>query len=128
MSRLKLFFLGSPRIERAEAVLELESRKGLALLAYLAVSGQSHSRDALSTLLWPDNDQAGARSYLRRALWLLKKVLGDGWLDISREQIELRAEADIWLDVQAFQQGTAVNRQPGAGFGPVGRGRPALPG
>ncbi|MBI1882511.1 MAG: AAA family ATPase, partial [Chloroflexi bacterium] len=108
MSRLKLFFLGPPRIELDDTSLELESRKGVALLAYLAITGQSHSRDALSTLLWPDNDQHRARSYLRHGLWLLKKALGDSWLEISREQVRLCAEVDIWLDVHAFQQGAAA--------------------
>jgi DNA-binding SARP family transcriptional activator len=117
---LKLFFLGPPQIELDEASLELESRKGVALLAYLAVTGQSHSRDALSTLLWPDNDQQQARSYLRHALWLLKKALGDSWLEISREQVGLQAEADIWLDVHAFQQGAA------AASGTDGDGLPRL--
>lgn len=120
MSRLKLFFLGPPRIELDEASLELESRKGVALLAYLAVTGQSHSRDALSTLLWPDSDQHRARSYLRNVLWLLKKVLGESWLEINREQVGLQAEIDIWLDVHAFQQGVV------AASGTEGDGLPRL--
>ncbi len=112
MAKLKLFFLGPPRIERDDAWLELESHKGLALLAYLVVTAQSHSRDALSTLFWPDADQSRARSYLRHTLWSLKKALGDGWLEISREQVGPQPEADIWLDVTAFQQhlNTPLNR------------------
>ncbi|MBE7555599.1 MAG: AAA family ATPase [Anaerolineales bacterium] len=104
MAKLKLFFLGPPRIELNDESLELESRKGVALLAYLVVTAQSHSRDALSTLLWPDADQSRALSYLRHTLWSLKKTLGDSWLEISREQVGLRPEADMWLDVTAFQQ------------------------
>ncbi|MCB9079977.1 MAG: AAA family ATPase [Anaerolineaceae bacterium] len=104
MANLKLFFLGPPRIELDGDVLEIESRKAVAVLAYLAITARSHSRDALSTLFWPEADQSQARSYLRHTLWLLKKVLGDGWLDISREQVESQPRADIWLDVIAFQQ------------------------
>lgn len=120
MPGLKLFFLGPPRIELDDVSLELESRKGVALVAYLALTSQSHSRDALSTLFWPDSDQHQARSYLRHALWLLKKALGDSWLEISRERVGLQAEADIWLDVHAFRQGT------GAASGTNGDGLPRL--
>jgi len=80
----------------------------MALLAYLAVSGQHHSRDALSTLLWPDYDQRRARSYLRHTLWSLKQALGDHWLEVSREQVGLYPEADIWLDLHVFQQESAA--------------------
>lgn len=88
--------------------MEIEARKGLALLAYLAVTGQSHSRDALSTLLWPDSDQRRARSYLRHTLWTLKKALGETWLEVTREQVELNPEAEIWLDVSLFQERIAA--------------------
>jgi DNA-binding SARP family transcriptional activator/predicted ATPase len=104
MANLKLFFLGPPRIELDDESLEIELRKGVALLAYLVVTDQSHGRDALSTLFWPDADQSRARSYLRHALWSLKKALGDSWLEISREEAGPHPEADIWLDVTAFQQ------------------------
>jgi hypothetical protein len=48
MSRLTLFMLGPPRIERDGAPIKISRRKAVALLAYLAVTGQSHSRDG-----WP---------------------------------------------------------------------------
>ncbi|MCB0210899.1 MAG: AAA family ATPase [Anaerolineae bacterium] len=104
MANLKLFF----RIELDGQLLEIESRKGVAVLAYLAITTQSHSRDALSTLFWPDADQSQARSYLRHTLWSLKKVVGDGWLTISREQVGFDPDADVWLDVNAFLAGTAA--------------------
>lgn len=104
MAKLKLFFLGPPRIELDGEALEIESHKGVALLAYLVVTAQSHSREALSTLFWADIDQSRALSYLRHTLWSLKKALGDSWLEISREQVGPQPEADIWLDVTAFQQ------------------------
>ena len=48
--------------------LALKRRKAMALLAYLAVTGRSHSRDSLATLLWPELDQSTARARLRRAM------------------------------------------------------------
>jgi hypothetical protein len=39
MFELKLFILGSPRIECNGALVEIKRRKALALLIYLAVAG-----------------------------------------------------------------------------------------
>src|SRR4051794_40291156 len=45
MTSLKLYLFGPPRLEHAGQPIELNLRKALALLVYLAVSGQPHSRD-----------------------------------------------------------------------------------
>ena len=50
MPRLSLFLLGAPRLELDDLLLELNNRKATALLAYLAVTRQTHSRDTLATL------------------------------------------------------------------------------
>ena len=75
MARLSLFLLGSPRIERDGTLINVDTRKAIALLAYLAVTHQRQSRDALTALLWPDYDQTNARSALRRTLSALNKAL-----------------------------------------------------
>ena len=117
MVGLKLSFLGSPQIEHNGELLEISASKALALLVYLAMAQQNHSRDTLGTLLWPDNDQSQARTYLRHALWSLKKEVGEKWLYISREQIGFQAGEDVWLDVVVFREKvTAVanhNHAPG---------------
>ena len=77
MAHLKLFVLGQPRLERDERPIELNLRKALALLVYLAVSGQPQTRDALATLLWPDSGQSESRARLRRTLHRLQQALGD---------------------------------------------------
>ena len=51
MSRLALYLLGPPRLERAGVPLEFDTRKIIALVAYLAVTAQPHTREALITLL-----------------------------------------------------------------------------
>ncbi|MCB0166335.1 MAG: protein kinase, partial [Anaerolineae bacterium] len=104
MSKLKLFFLGSPRVERAGQPLELNTRKSMALIAYLAVTGQPHRREALTTLLWPDSRSRQARSTLRTTLSTLNKILAGEGLRVERDSIELDRAADIWLDIEQFRQ------------------------
>jgi hypothetical protein len=67
MSRLALYLLGPPRIERDGTAVQIRRRKAVALLAYLAVAGSSHSREKLATLLWPESDQSRALASLRVA-------------------------------------------------------------
>ncbi|MGD2176341.1 MAG: tetratricopeptide repeat protein [Anaerolineae bacterium] len=104
MSSLRLLLLGSPRLERDGVKLHVSRRKALAMLAYLAVTGQPHRRETLITLLWPDSDPTLAYSYLRRDLAVLNKVLRPGWLNVSREELEIAHRDDFWLDVTEFKQ------------------------
>jgi predicted ATPase/DNA-binding SARP family transcriptional activator len=81
----------------------MDTRKALALLAYLVVSSHSHTRDALATLLWPDYDQTNARAAFRRTLSTLKKALGTGILNTDRELVEMAELADLGVDVLRFR-------------------------
>src|SRR2546429_1462593 len=104
MSRLALFLLGSPRIERDGVLINVDTRKAIALLAYLTVTHQRHSRDVLASLLWPEYDQTNARGALRRTLSTLNKALAGNWLGIERATISLgsRSSSNLWLDVDYF--------------------------
>ncbi len=104
MSGLKLFLLGPPRIELNDAPVHVSRRKALALLAYLAVTGEPQRRETVMTLLWPDSDRALAQSYLRRDLAILNKSLGEGWLDADRDSVALTRRDDFWLDVAQFRR------------------------
>src|SRR5215212_1905474 len=104
MAYLKLFVLGAPRMEHDHQPLELNLRKALALLVYLAVSDQPQTRDALATLLWPDSDQREGRARLRRTLHRLQEAIGTQILDSQPETIRLHRTADLWLDCAAFRQ------------------------
>ncbi|MBE7469693.1 MAG: tetratricopeptide repeat protein [Anaerolineales bacterium] len=103
MADLRLYGLGPPRVELAGAPVDLPRRKALALLIYLAASGQPHSRDALATLFWPDLNQQRARANLRRDLAVLNTTLQGNWLQTDREMIELQHEPAPWLDVSHFR-------------------------
>ncbi len=118
MAELRLYFLGSPRVELDGAPVDLQRRKTLALLAYLAVSGRPHTRDALAALFYPELDQRRARAYLRRDLAVLNTSLGTGsgtgsgtgWLAAERDSVELRRGPDLWLDVGRFRHLAAAGR------------------
>src|SRR5574338_1162609 len=101
MPRLALHLLGPPQIDLDGNSIHLERRKSLALLSYLAVEAGQHSREFLSSLLWPDTSQSSALKNLRQILWEIQQSVGESWLVIDREKIGL-AEADTWLDVREF--------------------------
>lgn len=102
MSHLALYLFGPPRMERDGVVVNVDTRKAVALLAYLAVTRQRHSRDALAGLLWPEYDQPHARATLRRTLSALNKALAGGWLDVDRETVGLDQRSSFWLDIDEF--------------------------
>jgi predicted ATPase/DNA-binding SARP family transcriptional activator len=106
MAGLKLSFLGPPRIELNGVPVEIQRRKALALLAYLAVTGEPQRRDTLAAWLWPDNDAHSARKALRRDLSALNRTLDGEWLEADRESVGLREGA--WLDVAHFQRHLAL--------------------
>ena len=108
MSQLALYLLGPPRLELDGEEVRIGRRKPLALLAYLATTGRSHSRDSLATLLWAEHDQRSARAELRRALSVLSRTLGDGWFAADRETVglnpEVASEGALWLDADQFHK------------------------
>lgn len=99
---LKIFLLGPPRVELDAKPVDIKRRKALAMLVYLAVSSQPHSRDTLATLFYPDHSQSRARAYLRRDLAVLNTSLAGGWLETDRETVELKR--GFWADVPHFQK------------------------
>ena len=102
MSRLNLLTLGPPRIELDSVPIKFATQKTTALLIYLALTHESHSRNSLVNLLWPDYDQSRARTVLRRTLYALSKAFPPDWLEADRETIGISSAADIGLDVNNF--------------------------
>ena len=113
MSHLNLSLLGSPRLELDGVPLEVDTRKAIALLAYLTVTGENHRRDSLINLLWPDYDQARGRTVLRRTLYVLNQTLPDDFLDTDRDTIGVNPSADVWLDVDQFHKNLSECRTHG---------------
>ena len=64
---LRVELLGPPRLIRDGEAVSADTRKALAVIAYLAVEG-SATRDNLVGLLWPDSTESRAKGTLRRTL------------------------------------------------------------
>jgi DNA-binding SARP family transcriptional activator len=112
MAMLAFYFLGLPRLERDGRPVEVDTRKAIALLAYLALMGDQ-SRDALAALLWPEYDQSHARAGLRRTLSALNKAVDGAGLLVDRENVTLDPSAAIEVDVLAFRARIAACEQHG---------------
>lgn len=104
MSRCSLTLFGAPRLEVNDQPVNTDRRKALALLSYLAVTRKPHTREALAALLWPDYDTSKAFAYLRRTLWEINQLLGEGVVLAERDMVELDPQADLWIDVIEFQR------------------------
>ncbi len=97
---LRLLGEFSAEIE-ATPTLSFAARRAEAMLAYLAVTGRSHAREKLATLLWDDRSQKQALANLRSLLAQLPKPI-KLYLTISRQSIAITKEMPIWLDTAAF--------------------------
>lgn len=101
-SILRLSLLGPPQMERDGVPVYVDTRKAVALAAYLAVTGQPHGRDSLAALLWPEYEPARAYANLRRTLWALGKAIGKEWLAADSDLISLHPAGGYWLDIDEF--------------------------
>lgn len=94
-----------------QAQRPFESRKGRALLAYLALSrGQAFARDRLAGLLWPGHGEASAHQNLRQAIYGLHAALGDRAHRIvspTALDVCVPAQARLWVDVAEFEAALA---------------------
>jgi DNA-binding SARP family transcriptional activator len=114
LPHLSITLLGPPRVERDGVPITVDTRKAIALLAYLAMGEPAGaSRASLAALFWPDVDQAHAHAALRRTLSALNKALDSPWLVIDRENIGLAGTPDVSLDTADFQAQLAECRTHG---------------
>lgn len=104
MTTLQLQLFGPPRLTRAGTQVHMERRRTLAFTTYLAMSGQEEHRERLLTLFWPERDPSQARADLRRTLYQVHHLLGEGWLTTAGEGIALPPHPDLWIDVAQFRQ------------------------
>lgn len=111
MPFLKIYLLGSPRIEQKNRAVDLSRRKVQALLFYLAMTAGPQQRATLAALLWPESDQQRAYGSLRRHLSELNMALGGNWMAADHDTIALARPAALWVDVIEFQHLLAACQQ-----------------
>lgn len=107
---LSVYCLGNLRIVVNESdIATFETDKARALLIYLAVEADHLlKRSHLAGLFWPDETEARALHNLRQTLVYLrnaveKRTSGCQLIVADRENIGLNPEADLWVDVRAFE-------------------------
>lgn len=100
MSRITLNFLGRFEVNIDDlALTDFHSDKARALLAYLALEPQTHTRLELAALFWPDIADNHARTNLRNTLHRLRQTLDtagregtERLLNASRQTIQIRPD------------------------------------
>jgi len=108
--QLSLSFFGTFQVKLAdEPVTAFRSVNVEGLLIYLALTGnQSHSRDVVAAMFWPNEPHTVARRNLRQSLYQLRQILGDTdseqepYLLITRSTVQFNVDKDHVLDVTDF--------------------------
>ncbi len=100
----KLSLFGAPKLQDSQQILDIPRRKAQALLAYLAVTQRSHSREALAAFFWPEHDPGSARADLSRILSSLRKIIGASSIQADRDHVGLDQAANLWVDVVHFRE------------------------
>ncbi|MBN1837924.1 MAG: AAA family ATPase [Spirochaetales bacterium] len=101
-SSLELELLGPPVLRCSDKPIEHVRRKAVALLAYLALSPTPQSRDALATLLWPEQGQSSARGNLRGILSGVQQIAGQELVLSEQETLRLNHQR-VHTDVEEFR-------------------------
>ncbi len=104
MSQIDLQLFGYPKIRVDGRPVSLPLRKALAALTYVIEAQTPVSRDAVATLLWPEADEATARSRLRRLLHRTHQHLGVGIIASDRISLCAAPGIELRVDTQAFEQ------------------------
>jgi DNA-binding SARP family transcriptional activator/tetratricopeptide (TPR) repeat protein len=120
-ARIRIRLLGPVAVEVDGSPLAVDTRKAVALLAYLAVTRRPASRESAAALLWPDADGPDARGALRRTLSVLNAGLGSPGLVVDRSAISLDPSA-FEVDLWRFEEALGVARghdHPGAALCPT---------
>jgi len=104
MPQIDLQLFGYPEIHVDGRPVSLPLRKALAALTYVLEAQAPVSRDAVATLLWPDADEATARSRLRRLLHRMHQHLGVSIIAPGRALLGAAPGIDVRLDTRTFEQ------------------------
>lgn len=104
---LELLLLGTPQVIYAgQDVTDKLPAKAQAMLYYLAVTGETFSRQALAGLLWGGVAERKALTSLRVALNRMRKVLPEHWEATQQTLAFLPGDTSV-IDVQVLSERAA---------------------
>ncbi|HEU4572396.1 MAG TPA: hypothetical protein VFR93_06895, partial [Candidatus Limnocylindrales bacterium] len=87
--------IGPPAVAVDGRPLVVDTRKAIALLAYVGTAARPVPRSELAALLWPESEDEPARAALRRTLSVLNAALGGTGLAITRSAVALDGAWEI---------------------------------
>lgn len=102
-SSLRVYLFGHFRMESQTGPIQLPTRKVEALLAYLILNPNPHSRERLAALLWGDTTDARARASLRNALSIPRRKISPDLLLADRATVQLNPSFPLWVDALNFK-------------------------
>jgi DNA-binding SARP family transcriptional activator len=103
-------WLGTPDVRHADSTVAFATRKTLALLVYLAVEREPHTREHVAAMFWPDSDSQHARTALRFTLAALRRSLGGAeHLLLSRERVGFDHHSTFDLDLLRVEAADAAD-------------------
>ncbi len=107
---LQIACLGPIKITFDEIpVVGLDSVKAQALLVYLTLNPQIHTRQAMANLLWGELPEADARRNLRGVVMKLRQTVGDNFFEVTHQTISFNREMPYWLDCEQFLRVNKAN-------------------
>ncbi len=114
MPYLRLHLLGAPQIESDGDCVHFERRRALALGVYLAVTGLTHSRDALTYhILAGSRSEERARRICAECSIPSAKLIGNDFLVATGDQVRFERNGSLWMDVEEFRRLVAACHQHG---------------
>ena len=100
---LELQVFGVPKVLLRGREARLPLKRAVALLAYLAFNAEPVPRPHLAAMLWPDADEAQARTRLRRLLYTIEDAIGSRIVATDSDCVALVADA-VAVDALRFAQ------------------------
>lgn len=97
---MQLYLLGTFLLEHDATPIRLPRRKVEALLAFLVLYPQEHTREQIATLFWGDVPDDAARTSLRTALGVLRKHLHPDIVLTERTTLQLNPDIPLWVDAR----------------------------
>jgi DNA-binding SARP family transcriptional activator/tetratricopeptide (TPR) repeat protein len=107
---LTIRLLGGLWLEYVDTVVELGPARVKALVAFLLVyRDRSHARAQIASLLWPESDEAQARTNLRQTLFHLRRALPEAehFVRMDGQRLQWQGHGPLELDVARLDDAIA---------------------